>query len=194
MKISVNGYDYTLYDDDEATFAGNPFVATFTALLPEILDLGSWEGEFAKAYVDIDYLSPSYSSSVPFVRNLSSTSIKWGYGSWNNSWACANSERFWVQLAVAGFQPQAGNDKDPDGETDQVLGASRDNPYNQCVIHLETIKELGGTPVGQVLAHEMGHGGGSADNECVAGCIMWGATGSTFCNKCLCEFREDEEW
>jgi hypothetical protein len=190
--------DYTFYDDDEAAFGGSPLISTVTALLPELLDLGGWEGQFARAYVDIEYLSPSYSSSVPFDRNLSSSSVYWGTGSWNNSAGCTSSETFWVQLVVAGFQPQAAKDKDPDSETAQVLGAARAEPHNQCVVYLETRKELSGTPVGQVLAHEMGHGGGCADNECVAGCIMWvnpsGATGSTFCNKCLCEFREDENW
>jgi len=190
--------DYAFYDDDETAFVGTPLVATVTGLLPELLDLGGWEAQFARAYVDIEYLSPSYSSSVPFVRNLSSSAVYWSIGSWNDSAACTSSESFWVQLAVAGFQPQASKDKDPDSETTIVLGASRADLYNQCVVYLETRKEWSGTPVGQVLAHEIGHGGGAEDNDCVVGCIMWaesnGDMGSTFCNKCLRKFRKDENW
>jgi len=194
-KVKVKGdpnddgapMDYKLYDDDDPN------------LLPSYPDLATWASVFHAAYIEPSYLPSNYSDQVPFIRNLSSLSVAWGSGTWNDYYDCSSTSDFWTELAVGAFQPQTSNDFDPDTES-AVLGAAKvHGDDNQCVLYYETIRDRGSGPSAeQDLAHEIGHGAGIEDNCCEPGCLMWvdeyDNLGDHFCDKCLEEMRKDTNY
>ena len=189
---------YELYDDDEGTYGAGGWI--INPLLPQKASLGTWASKFEAACIKPNYLPDTYYDEVPFDRNLDSMLASWGWGSWNNDHDCSSSSHFWTVLVVSGFQPQYTKDKDPDDEIG-VSGVARASDDNQCLLYLETNKEvesMGGPSLGKVMAHEIGHTGGPVDNGCEPGCLMWqdatGHIGDHFCGKCLKDFRKDSNW
>jgi len=189
---------YKLYDDDEGEYTGFPATWTLTDVVPAYPTLDTtWETALAKAYIVPDYLL--WSDQVPFKRHLTTTSVGFGTGAWNNYHQKTTEVRFWTAFVFSAFQPDKDKDCDPDGGS-VICGAERAGVLadkTECVLYLETIRDAS-KEVGQVMLHELGHTGGAADDDCVIGCIMQkdgsGNIGDHFCEKCLYELRHEEEW
>jgi len=171
---------YQLYDDDAAQ--------------PQNPQLGTWASIFNNAYIEPAYLPTTFSSVVPFQRNLSSSDVAWGTGTWNDQYGAPSTSDFWTELVVGAFQPETSKDYDPDNEQAVAGAAKVYGDDNQCVIYCETIRDLG-VSAEKSLAHEIGHGAGIEDNDCEEGCIMWrdinNQIGDHFCDKCIAEMRND---
>ncbi len=142
---------------------------------------------------------PDFGSEVPFDRNLSSSSVAWGNGTWNDYYGCQSSNDFWTELVVAAFQPAEGADGDPDMEAIVFGSAKAYGDDNQCVIYYESLADSGVAPSSdKTLAHEVGHGAGIVDNACKSGCLMWtdeySQLGDYFCDWCLLDMRMDSNY
>jgi len=194
-NISGSSLTYDLYDDDY-TSALVPHIS-----LPTYPVMGAYDSEFERAYIMIKYLDGTYSDVVPFDRNLPLSSVNWGIGSWNNYKDCSGSQPFWSVLLVTGYQGDSNKDMDGAGDATELDGATNDD--EEIVIYLETIRELGGTLISQVMAHEIGHTDGLVegsrainDGHCAnPGCIMEaGSSGTQFCDQCIKDMRSKSKW
>ncbi len=183
---------FELFDDDYSS-TGTPVIT-----LPQCPSLGTWANEFRGVY--IEPVNAGYYSVVPFDRNLSTTAVGAGVGSWNDSRSpLRSSADFWNTLVVTGFQPEPVSDNDPLTGVQVPLGVSR-NVANEALVYLEVTREKGSN-VGMVMTHEIGHTGGlvnrtppetehcSEDDR-----VMSDDLGSCLCNKCKKDMRSISIW
>jgi hypothetical protein len=176
-----------LYDDD---YSGS---GIFQIVLPLRQALvGQDRLAYQRAYIDPVNLSSDYEDTVSFDLNFSSIS--------DLTPDLTGSTSFWTVMVMNAFQPNAGNDEDPDSESG-TGGLSivqwGDNP-DKCAIYHETGREMGFS-LSHYMAHEMGHTqniGSPLSHHCSnAGCIMLPpATGWDFCDDCKNALRESSSW
>lgn len=187
---------YILFDDDDQTLLDSPYYCA----------LGSHEAAFRDAYIEPEYLSTgSYSDEVNFNLNLTDTEIGSGVDYDNEQDVWSNSG-FWACLVVSCYQPTYTEDSDPDGwgiplpEQDPAItwGATYNGDTdNASMIFLETVKNevLCFWSEGQVVAHEMGAGGGVVDHGSVHCYMNLNTTDPNhFCDDCKQAFRYYETW
>ncbi len=184
--VRVND-ECTLYDDD---YSGS---SNFNIVLPLRQPLATLDRlMFEEAYIEPEYLSSAYEDTVSFNLNFSDID--------SLTPDVTGSTSFWTVMVMNAFQPQAGNDEDPDSES-ATGGLSivswSDNP-DKCAIYHETGREMGLT-MSHHMAHEIGHTqniGNPFFNHCSnAGCVMQaGATGWEFCGECKKVLRERTSW
>jgi hypothetical protein len=185
--VRVND-DCDLYDDD---YKGN---GVFEIDFPVRTSLRATDRlMFQDAYIEPENLSSTYEDTVSFDLNFSNI------GSLTPD--VTGSTDFWTVMVMNAFQPQAGNDEDPDSESGTgglSIVSWADNP-DKCAIYLETIRDDLGLSVSHYMAHEIGHTqniGNPLFEHCSdVGCVMHdGATGYEFCDNHKNDLRERTTW
>jgi len=184
--VRVND-DCNLYDDD---YKGN---GVFEIDFPVRTSLRATDRlMFQDAYIEPINLSSTYEDTVSFDLNFDNI------GSLTPD--VTGSTDFWTVMVMNAFQPQAGNDEDPDSEN-ATAGLSivswGDNP-DKCAIYHETGREMG-MSMSHYMAHEIGHTqniGNPLFQHCSdVGCVMSaGATGYEFCDNHKNDLRERSTW
>jgi len=178
-----------LYDDD---YDGN---GVFEIDFPVFTSLSVVDKlMFQEAYIEPEDLPSTYEDTVSFDLNFSDI------GSLTPD--VTGSTDFWTVMVMNAFQPQAGNDEDPDSESGtgglSLVYLVQDNP-DKCAIYLETIRDDLGLSESHYMAHEIGHTqniGNPLFNHCSdVGCVMHdGATGYEFCDDHKNDLRERSTW
>jgi len=171
--------DYELYDDDSVT-------------LPHYLSLNAVHiNAYKDAYITICYLSSSYRDTVTFDRNLDSSDAFYHCGDWDDSYDVTSTDDFWTVLLCTGFQPEVSADADPGTET--TTGGVTALLSNECLVYYETSEE--GSYTSTNAAHEIGHAGRGLGHCSDGTCIMdTTASQDYFCNDCLDELRDNENY
>ena len=185
--VRVND-DCDLYDDD---YKGN---GVFEIDFPVFTSLNAVDRlMFQEAYIEPENLSSDYEDTVSFDLNFSKID--------NLTPDVTGSTDFWTVMVMNAFQPQAGNDEDPDSENAtaglSLVSLTFDNP-DKCAIYHETGREMG-MPMSHYMAHEIGHTqniGVPLWQHCSdVGCVMHnGATGYEFCDDHKNDLRERSTW
>lgn len=191
---------YTLFDDDNQNLFNSPYYVSLDS---------KEKNAFREAYIEPDYLPPTWSDAIPFNLNLTEYEMgKYPVGEHEVGQDISSSCNFWACLAVAAYQAETDGDQDPDGwgpgppASDPVTdyGASRPS-HSSLAMFLEVINNEPSVQYrteSEWLAHEIGHTGGAPDHT-PENCYMnehifIGPLPNEFCDECLAIFRSNTTW
>jgi hypothetical protein len=191
---------YTLFDDDDQNLFNSPYYVSLDS---------KEKNAFREAYIEPNYLPPTWSDAIPFNLNLTEYEMgKYPLGDHEVGQDISSSSNFWACLAVGAYQGETDGDQDPDGcgtgppASDPVAeyGMARAS-HSSLAMFLEVIHN---EPCAQYrtesewLAHEMGHTAGAPDHvpeNCYMNVnIFIGPLPNEFCDECLAIFRSNTTW